>query len=50
MITYVVLGLLVVIFVFKIFHYRYQLKQAPSHKQLSRLVLSTLRRGQSEHE
>ncbi|WP_165861234.1 hypothetical protein [Paenibacillus paeoniae] len=50
MVTYVVTILLVVFAGIKVFHYRYQMKQAPSPKQLSRLVLSTLKRGQSDHE
>ncbi|WP_165867494.1 hypothetical protein [Paenibacillus pinisoli] len=50
MVTYVAIGLLAILASIKAFHYYYQIKRAPSQKQLSKLVLSTLRRGQSDRE
>lgn len=47
MVTYVIIGLLVLIALTKMIRYRSQRKQAPSPQQISKLVISILKRGQS---
>ncbi|GKU80049.1 hypothetical protein [Paenibacillus sp. L3-i20] len=48
MVTYIVIGLIVFIVVIKAIQYRSLRKRAPSEEQISKLVLSILKRGQSD--
>ncbi|MCU6710010.1 hypothetical protein M6D81_15040 [Paenibacillus sp. J5C_2022] len=48
MVIYVILGLKVLLIAYLTVRYRLKMKQAPSQEQLGRLVLSILKRGQSD--
>ncbi|MBH5318396.1 hypothetical protein I6N90_11310 [Paenibacillus sp. GSMTC-2017] len=50
MITYFVIGIIVLIVIIVVLGYRSQIKQAPSPEQLSRLVVSILKRGHGNVE